>query len=137
LEQSGLTYNAACHYIQTIVGREQGKLTSTQYQLHSEKLGWRPKWKSCTGVSIADWLQYTLNNTELVEGSRRAGGPDENLIVITWATEYGEGDGQYCVSNEIPTGEFYLADPTLTVKNGRIQLSCYSHVKIRPEPPWS
>ena len=28
-----------------------------------------------------DWLQHKLNNTELVEGSGWAGGPDENLIV--------------------------------------------------------
>jgi len=42
-----------------------------------------------------------------------------------------------CHTIQRPTGEFYLADPTLTVKNGWIQLSCYSHVKIRPEPPWS
>ena len=30
--------------------------------------------------SVADWLQHKLNNTELVEGLRRARGPDENLV---------------------------------------------------------
>jgi len=32
--------------------------------------------------SVADWLQHKLNNAELVEGSRRARGPDENLICM-------------------------------------------------------
>jgi len=30
--------------------------------------------------SVVDWLQHKLNNTKLVEGSRRARGPDKNLV---------------------------------------------------------
>jgi len=39
--------------------------------------------------SIANWLQHNLNNTELVEGLRRARGPDKNLVYYVCETKHG------------------------------------------------
>jgi len=77
---------------QTVVGREQSDLIDnticccTDYCWKEAK---RPDGQHYLQLrrpllegSIADWLQHKLNNTELVEGSRRAGGPDENLVSI-------------------------------------------------------
>jgi len=56
---------------QTIVKREQSDLMDN------------------TICSCTDWLQHKLNNTELVESSRRAGDPDENLVYYVCETEHG------------------------------------------------
>ena len=77
---------------QTIVGREQSDLMDNTICSYADRC-----WKGakqpdgqhylqlCRPLlegSKADWLQHNLNNTELVEGSRGARGPDENLIYI-------------------------------------------------------
>ena len=60
-----------------------------------------------------DWLQHKLNNTELVEGSRRAGGPDENLVYYVRETERGmmpadsELTKQLCHMTLLFTQNFY------------------------------
>ena len=71
-EQSNLTYNIA-HCIADHCWKG-AKRPDQQHYLLSHRLLWEG--------SVADWLQYNLNNTELVEGSGWARGPDENLVTV-------------------------------------------------------
>ena len=102
---------------QTIVGREQSDLMDSTICSCTNHCWKGAKWpdrqhylqlhRLLLEGSVADWLQHKLNNAELVEGSRRAGGPDENLVYYVCCTKHGSDACWLIVPNHSHTLSFY------------------------------